>query len=65
MKANMSTLDRGIRIALAVFILILKFTGVLSGTTAIVLLIMAAVFALVSTVNFCPIYGILGWSTKK
>lgn len=64
MKANMGTIDRIIRAALAVLIGILYFTGQISGTAALVLGILAIVFLLTSVVSFCPLYLPLGFSTK-
>ncbi|NLS77068.1 MAG: DUF2892 domain-containing protein [Chloroflexi bacterium] len=65
MKQNMSSLDRIIRLAVAVVIGILYFTGTLTGWVAIVLGIVAVILALTSILGFCPLYGLLGISTKK
>lgn len=63
MKANMGSTDRIIRIVLAVIMAALYFTGVVSGTLGIVLMVAAAVFALTSLISFCPLYPILGINT--
>ena len=60
MTANMSTLDRGLRAAFALAVAVLYFTGVIGGTHAIVLAVVAAVLLLTSVVRFCPIYRALG-----
>jgi len=60
----MSTIDRVIRLAVAVIVAVLFFTGQISGLAAIILGILAAVFALTSTVSFCPIYAALKISTR-
>ncbi len=65
MKANMGTLDKVIRILVAIVIAVLYFTNQISGTTAIVLLILAGVFILTSFMSFCPLYLPFGISTKK
>ncbi|MCY7363315.1 MAG: DUF2892 domain-containing protein [Ignavibacteria bacterium] len=65
MKANMGTIDKAIRILIAVIIVILYFANQLSGITAIVLLIFAGVFILTSFMSFCPLYLPFGISTKK
>ncbi len=65
MKSNMGTTDKIIRIAAAVLIAILYFTGVIPGTLGIVLLIFAAVFVLTSLISFCPLYFPFGLSTNK
>ncbi len=65
MKKNMGTVDRGIRVALAALVAVLYFTHVISGTTAIVLGVIAVVFLLTSFVGVCPAYMPLGISTAK
>lgn len=63
MKPNMGSTDRIIRIALAIVISILYFTGTVSGTLGIVLLVLGGMFVLTSVVSFCPLYTVLGMST--
>jgi hypothetical protein len=63
MKANMGSIDRIIRVLLAVIVAVLYFMGVVSGTLGIVLMVAAAVFALTSLISFCPLYPILGINT--
>lgn len=65
MKKNMGNTDRMIRILAAVVIAILYFTHQISGTAAIVLLIVAAVFILTSFMSFCPLYLPFGLSTRR
>ena len=65
MKPNMGIIDRIIRIAVAVLIAVLYLTDVISGTTGIVLMVIAAVFALTSLLSFCPLYTLLGLRTNK
>jgi hypothetical protein len=56
MTKNMGTLDRGLRFAAAVLIAVLYFTGVISGTVALILGVIAVVFILTSFVGTCPAY---------
>jgi len=65
MKKNIGTIDKVIRLLIAVVVVILYFTHVISGTLGIILLIVAGVFVLTTLINFCPIWGILGISTLK
>ncbi|MEI6049964.1 MAG: DUF2892 domain-containing protein [Bacteroidota bacterium] len=65
MKKNMGTIDKVIRILVAVVVVILYFTHVISGTLAIILLILAAVFVVTSFLGFCPLYIPLGLNTGK
>jgi hypothetical protein len=63
MKANMGSIDRIIRIALAILVGVLYFTGQISGMLAIVLGVLAIVFLLTSLVSFCPLYAPFRFST--
>lgn len=63
MKKNMGNTDRGIRLLIAAIIAALYFTGVVTGTLAIVLLIIAGVFVVTSFIACCPLYAIFGLST--
>ena len=64
MKTNMGSVDKVIRILAAILIGVLYFTEVISGTTAIVLLVVAVVFILTSFLSFCPLYLPFGISTS-
>jgi len=63
MKKNMGSADRFIRVAIAIAVAALYFTGVISGTLGIVLLVVAGIFLLTSLVSFCPLYAPFGLST--
>ena len=65
MKKNMGSVDRIIRILVAVVIAILYFTQVINGTIAIVLLVLAGIFVATSFMSFCPLYLPFGLSTIK
>jgi hypothetical protein len=65
MKANLGTIDKIIRIVVAVLIAILYFTNVITGTLGIILLVLAGVFVLTSLISFCPLYPIFGINTGK
>ena len=56
MKKNMGTIDRVIRVAMAIIIAILYLTGVISGVWAIVLGVIAVAFVVTSAIGFCPAY---------
>ena len=64
MKKNMGITDKIIRTLIAVIILGLYFTNVISGTLGIVLIVLSALFLLTSLVSFCPLYAIFGISSK-
>jgi hypothetical protein len=65
MKKNMGVTDRVIRILVAVVIAALYFTGVISGTLGIVLMIVAIVLLFTSFIKVCPAYMPFGISTCK
>jgi hypothetical protein len=65
MKKNMGTTDIVIRVLVAVIILVLYFTHVVSGTLAVILLILAGVFVVTSLLGFCPLYLPFSLSTRK
>lgn len=65
MKKNVGSIDKMIRIALAVVIAVLYFTKMISGTTALILGVLAIVFAATAFLNFCPLYTIFGMNTNK
>ena len=65
MKKNMGTVDKVIRILVAVVVVILYFTNVISGTLAIILLALSAIFVVTSILGICPLYMPLGLSTKN
>jgi hypothetical protein len=65
MKKNMGTIDKVIRILVAVVVAVLYFSHVITGTIGIILLILAGVFVLTSLIGFCPLYLPFGLSTTK
>ena len=65
MEPNMGTADRVIRIVVAAVIAAFYFGGVIEGTVGIVLLLVAAIFALTGFVSFCPLYAPFKLSTLK
>ena len=65
MKKNMGSADRIIRTIIAALIAVLYFTGTISGTLGIVLLVFAVIFLLTSFISFCPLYAPLGINTCK
>lgn len=62
---NMSGLDRILRIIIAAGVAVLYFTGVLSGTLAIILGVLAVIFVITGLIGFCPLYKLFGTATLK
>ncbi len=65
MKQNMGSIDRVIRLALAVVITVLYLTGIIPGIFGIILIVIALIFAATSFIGFCPLYTLLKISTCK
>jgi hypothetical protein len=63
MKRNMGNADRILRFLAAAAIIVLYFLHTISGTVAIVLLVIAGIFILTSLVSVCPLYSLFGIST--
>ncbi|MEI7676300.1 MAG: DUF2892 domain-containing protein [Bacteroidales bacterium] len=68
MKKNMGTVDKVIRVIVALVIVGLYFGGVITGTLGWVLIVLALIFVLTSLISFCPLYlpfGIKTCPTEK
>jgi hypothetical protein len=65
MKKNMGVIDRLIRTLLAIIVLLLYWTGNISGLAAIILGVFAIIFIITSTISFCPLYVLLKISTRR
>ncbi len=65
MKKNLSSVERVIRMVIALVVVILYLTNQITGVATIVLGVIAGAFILTSSVSFCPIYAALGLISKK
>jgi len=65
MKKNMGSIDKVIRIVIALVIVVLSLTKIVTGTWAIILLILAVIFVATSFISFCPLYLPFGINTGK
>ncbi|HRH02523.1 MAG TPA: DUF2892 domain-containing protein [Bacteroidia bacterium] len=65
MKPNMGTLDKAIRIIVAIGIAALYYFDKISGITATIGLVLAGIFIVTSFMSFCPLYLPFGFSTRK
>lgn len=61
----MGTADKIIRILIAIIITALYITGTISGTLAIVLLILSGIFIATGFIGFCPLYTLFKINTCK
>ncbi len=64
LKQNMGILDRMLRVCVGVVLLVLGMT-VVTGSAAIVLLILTIPLLVPGITGFCPTYVLLGISTKR
>lgn len=65
MKPNVGTTDRLLRISVALLLVMLYFTEVVTNTLGIVLLVVATSMVVTSIIRFCPAYTLLGINTCK
>jgi hypothetical protein len=65
MKKNVGSIDKVVRILMAAIVVVLFFAHVITGTLAVLLLIVSAILVLTSVISFCPIYWPFGISTDK
>ena len=63
MKTNVGNIDKVIRLALAIVFAVLYFTGTVSGTVGVILLVLGTVFLVTALVGTCPLYSLAGIST--
>jgi hypothetical protein len=63
MKKNMGSTDKIIRIILAAVFAVLYFTGTVTGTLGLVLVVLGGVFLGTSLISFCPLYALVGLNT--
>jgi len=65
MVKNMSSTDRWIRLAIAVLLIWLNYTAVITGAWSTLAWIVVVIFVVTSAIGYCPMYQILKISTKK
>ena len=65
MKQNMGIFDRVIRIVLAAAVAVLYFAHLLSPVAAIILGVIGVIFLVTGIAGFCPLYLLLGLSSKR
>lgn len=65
MDKNVGKVDKLVRVLVALLLVGLYFSGILSGVLGYILLAVAGVMILTGLVNFCPLYSMLGVNTCK
>jgi len=61
---NLHIIERIIRVIIAILIIVFYFTGQISGLAAIILGLIAVIAMVTGFIGYCPIYHLLGISTK-
>lgn len=62
-KTNEGNLDRGLRIALGLFLMALGFGGVLGGGLGLAVGVIGLIPLATGLVGWCPLYSVLGVDT--
>ncbi|GGH20760.1 hypothetical protein GCM10007423_01350 [Dyadobacter endophyticus] len=65
MKSNLENADKIVRVLVLLGALVLYFMEVTSGVFGIALIVIGSVLLLTSLLNYCPLYSVLGISTKR
>lgn len=65
MKENIGSVDKLVRVLLAIIILLLDFTNAVPGKLDILLLVVAVILLITAFINFCPVWHLPGITTKK
>jgi len=65
MKTNMTSIDRTIRLILAVTFIALFLKNIVTGSAGAILIALAIVFTVTAGLNFCPLYDVLGITKSK
>ena len=64
MTANVGSIDKVLRLALAIAAVIGAYLAGMSSLLGIVLLVVGAVLGVTALTGFCPLYRVLGMSTS-
>jgi hypothetical protein len=65
MNKTVGTLDAVVRAVLAAAVIVLLFTGFLSGILAVIGVILAVILLVTGITGYCPLYSMIGLSTRK
>ncbi len=65
MGVNVGKVDRGIRLIIAVVLVVLGVFGVLQGTLALVGYVVAAIALLTGMLRVCPLWSVFKINTAK
>ncbi len=63
LNPNLGSIDKVTRLLLALLLIVLFYTDVVSGTLGIVALISALLLTVTTLIGFCPLYKLFNLST--
>jgi len=65
MNKNIGKSDKIVRFIIAIVLVTLYFTNILTGTLGIIALVLAGIAVVTAFMNFCGLYKIVGINTCK
>ncbi len=65
MKRNIGFVDKLVRLGIGITIITLHLSGTLAGLWGSILLASGIILILTALISICPIYLILGWTTRS
>lgn len=63
MKKNMGSTDKTIRLTIALIFITAWIANIITGITAIILVLLSVIFIVTSLISFCPLYKLFGITT--
>ena len=63
MRKNVGSIDKLVRLLIAIALIVLFYLEIITGTLGIIALVLALVLSITSLVSFCPIYALFGLSS--
>lgn len=61
----MGSIDKIVRITIAIILSLLVSTEIITGTFGYALLTIGAILLLTGIINFCPVYSFFKYNTRK
>ncbi len=65
MTKNIGTVDRAIRAAITILVIVLYYTGHITGYSGMVIRSFAALLIITAFIQYSPVYALFGISTNK
>lgn len=65
MMKNESSIDRLVRVVVAVVAIVIAFVVGAGSVLGIILFVVAAIMLITASLGYCPVYRLIGFRTKK